>query len=241
MQQPLNILICEDVEEDRQNLLKTIQSCDIPTNCTVYTNGEDLLRAYIPQRYDLILSDIFMSNMSGIETIKNIRQIDKTIPVAFVTSSLDFALESYRLSALKYIEKPFKKEAVQEILNLALLQKMARPSLKIQKNGKEKLVLFTSILYFEQHSHKLTIHFNDGSSEEFYEKLSALLPQLPEQTFFNCHKSYCVNLSYVRHIDSDVKCFVMEDMTNVPIRRESFAQAKTALANYLFENTRLSE
>ena len=229
------------MEDDRQNLLAAIQACDIPTNCTVFTNGEDLVKSYIPQKYDLILSDIFMSNMSGIDTIREIRKKDKLIPVAFVTSSLDFALESYRLSALKYIEKPFQKEAVEEILNLALLQRLARPSLKIQKSGKEQLILLSSILYLEQHSHKLTIHYADGSSEEFYEKLSSLLPQLPEDTFFNGHKSYCVNLSFVRHIDSEVKCFVMENMDNVPIRRESFVQAKAALANYLFDNTRNSK
>ena len=240
MQQPLNILICEDVKEDLQNLLEAIKACPILTNCTVFSNGEDLIRAYTPQKYDLILSDIYMSKMNGIETIQKIRQIDKNIPVAFVTSSVEFALESYRLSALKYIEKPFQKEAVQDILQLALLQKLAQPSLKLQKNGKENSITFSSILYFEQHSHKLTIHYTNHSSEEFYEKLSNILSQLPEKHFFHCHKSYCVNLAYVRHIDSEVKCFVMEDMTNVPIRRESFVLAKSALANYLFESTRLN-
>lgn len=45
------------------------------------------------------------SELSGIETVKLIRQKDKDIPVAFVTTSKEHTLESYRLSAIKYIEK----------------------------------------------------------------------------------------------------------------------------------------
>ena len=238
MQQPLDIIICEDMEEDRTALLKMIQSCNIPTNCTIFTNGEDLVKSFVPQMCDLILSDIYMSGMTGIDAISEIRKIDKTVPVAFVTSSLDFALESYRLSALKYIEKPFKKESVEEILRLALLEKSSIPSLNIQKNGKERKIPFRDILYFEQHSHKLLVHFENGNVEEFYEKLSNILSQLSNQPFFNCHKSFCVNLTFVRYIDSDVKCFVMQDNSNVPIRRESFVQAKNTLAEYLFNSTR---
>lgn len=240
MQQPLDIIICEDMEEDRTALLHMIESCNIPVNCTFFTNGEDLVKSYTPQKYDLILSDIYMSGMTGIDAITEIRKIDKSVPVAFVTSSLDFALESYRLSALKYIEKPFKKENVEDILHLALLEKSSIPSLNIQKNGKERNIPFRDILYFEQHSHKLIVHFEDGSTEEFYEKLSNILPQLSDQPFFNGHKSFCVNLTYVRYIDSEVKCFVMQDNSNVPIRRESFVQAKNTLAEYLFNTTRQS-
>ena len=238
MIETLNIIICDDIQSDLNHLLEIIHSCSYKTNCITFTSGEQLVAAYQPLKYDLLLTDIYMDGMNGIEAVSKIRKIDKNIPVAFVTSSLDFALESYRLSALKYIEKPYKKEDVEEILRLAMLQKQNIPSLQLQKNGKERKIPFTNILYLEQHSHKLIVHLLDGSNEEFYEKLSNILEHLSSQSFYNCHKSYAVNLNYVQNINSEVRCFVMENNDNVPIRRESFVQAKKTLASFLFKKTR---
>lgn len=234
----LNILICEDMKSDQEHLLELIHKSNYETDCTMFSCGEDLVAAFKPHKYDLLLTDIYMEGMTGIEAVTKIRELDKDIPVAFVTSSLDHALESYRLSALKYIEKPYKKSAIEDILHLALLEKKSIPSLIIQKNGKDKNIPFNDISYLEQHSHKLIVHFFDGTTEEFYEKLSNILVQLDGQNFINCHKSFAVHLPFVRSIDSDVRCFVMDDNSNVPIRRESFVQAKKTLANFLFEKTR---
>ena len=228
MIETLNIIISDDIQSKLNHLLEIIHSCSYKTNCITFTSGEQLVAAYQPLKYDLLLTDIYMDGMNGIEAVSKIRKIDKNIPIAFVTSSLDFALESYRLFALKYIEKPYKKEDVEEILRLAMLQ----------KNGKDRRIPFSQILYLEQHSHKLTVHLLDGSSEEFYEKLSNILEQLKDQPFYNCHKSYAVNLNYVQNINSEVRCFVMENNDNVPIRRESFVQAKKTLASFLFKKTR---
>ena len=71
-----------------------------------------------------------------------------------------------------------------------------------------------------------------------YGKLSDLNEQLPEEQFFIPHKSFVVNLSFVRYIDTELKCFAMGNHTNVPIRRELLTKAKNTLENYLFNRTR---
>ena len=62
--------------------------------------------------------------------------------------------------------------------------------------------------------------------------------QLPAELFFLPHKSYAVNLSYVTRIDTSLKCFVMTDDTNIPIKRELSGKAKKALERYYFDHTR---
>lgn len=236
--EPLKIAICEDTHSEEEKLLALINKSNVPTSCTVFTSGEALLKAYEPQAFDLLLMDIYMGGMTGVEAVSKIREIDEDIPVAFITTSTDHALESYRLSALKYIEKPFKQKDVEEILKLAQLKKSNVPALMIKRNGKAEKIPFSQILFLEQQTHQVNINLKNGDTVQIYEKLSTLLPQLAEQDFFSPHKSFSVNLSFVRFIDMELKCFVMQNNKNVPIRRESISKAKKALEGFLFHRTR---
>ena len=238
MKEALRIAICEDTKKDEDLLLQLLEKNCIPTVCTVFHSGEELVEAYCPQDYDLILTDIYMNGITGIDAVTKIREIDEDVPVAFVTTSTDFALESYRLSALKYIEKPYTEKDIDIILRLAQLEKDNVPSLTIHKNRQEEKIPFSQILYLEQHTHLLTIYLKNGSSVEIYEKLSTFIPELTEQGFVSPHKSFSVNLSFVDYIDTEFKCFVMQNGKNIPIRRESMGKAKKALEDFLFSRTR---
>ena len=240
MQEPLKIAVCEDTSADRSRLVQILQTAAIPTQCTVFADGEALLEAFRPQAFDLLLADIFLGEgkMTGIETVSRLRDLGSDIPVAFITTSTDYTLESYRLSALKYIEKPFKPEDLNDILTLALLKKNSAPALVVQKNGRDERIPFSQIVYLEQQKHRLHIHQTDGTVLQVYERLTPLLSLLPPQDFFCPHKSFAANLAHVCSIDAELKCFVMDDGDNVPIRRESMGQAKKALENYLFGWTR---
>ena len=136
MPDALKIAICEDEPNQKNMLLKLLDESNIENTSVVFANGEDLLADFKQGKYDLILMDIYMeSELTGIDTIRLIRKKDKDIPVAFVTTSKDHALESYRLSAMKYIEKPYSKESIEDILHLAVLKKNDVPALFVQRNG----------------------------------------------------------------------------------------------------------
>ncbi|MEG1269653.1 MAG: response regulator, partial [Oscillospiraceae bacterium] len=104
-----------------------IEKSGIPASCTTFESGEAFLQDYRAEKYDLIFMDIYMARITEIETVTAIREIDGAVPIAFVTTSTDHTLKSYRLEALKYIEKPVKKKAVQELLSLAQLKKENTP------------------------------------------------------------------------------------------------------------------
>ena len=233
------VMIVEDQRIHREymeNIVKYSDSYELVTSVT----AADLAASVCTDtKIDLILMDIYMdSELSGIETVKLIRKKDKDISVAFVTTSKDHALESYRLSAIKYIEKPYSKENIEDTLRLALLKKQDVPSLLVQKNGSLQKIPFADIIYIEQQVHKIFICINNNEDVYIYGKLSDLNEQLPEKQFFIPHKSFAVNLSFVRYIDTELKCFAMVNHANVPILRELLTKAKNTLENYLFNRTR---
>ena len=240
MLEPLNIALCEDTKSEAEKILEILKTCTIPNQCTFFQSGEELLKIYEPQKFDLLLMDIFMDGISGIDTVEKIREIDEYIPVAFITTSTDFTLESYRLSALRYIVKPFKQKDIEGILYLAKIEKDNIPCLIIHKNGNEEKIRFSNIIYIEAQSHNLMIHLKSGEIIKIYKKLSDIIPQLNEDMFFIPHKSFAVNIDEVQCINDELRCFLMSNDKNVPIRREVMSKAKKAFENKLFYNTRRS-
>lgn len=238
MEEALKIAVCEDTKSEEENLLALLDAADTPVECAVFRSGEELLEAYRPQMFDLLLMDIYLGGITGVEAVAKIREVDEEVPVAFITTSKDHALESYRLFALKYIEKPFRKKDIDDILRLARMERDAAPALTVHLNRSERRIRLAQILYLETQADKVAVYLKTGETVQVYEKLSSLLPQLDGQPFFIPHKSFCVNLAGVDYLDPEFKCFVMQNGNNVPVRRDLMREAKRTLESFLFARTR---
>lgn len=236
--EPLNLAICDDLPEERKALLALLEQAPIATNCTQFGSSEELLEAFRPGKFDLLLIDIYMDGMTGVEAVQKIREMDEHIPIAFTTTSTDHTLESYRLSVLKYLEKPVQQKEIDDLLRLVKLQKDSAPRLAIQQNGKTQKLPLSELMVLEQQGHHVVLSLKGGSTIQLYGKLSDLLPQLDGQPFFCPHKSYCVNLAFVRGINEEYQCYEMADGKKVPISRTNRAKAKRAWEDYLFARTR---
>ena len=234
----LNIAICDDNLDDINNLLKIISLSNIPTTCTTFKSGEDLLNNYSIETYDLIIIDIIMEGITGIETIHSIRIIDENVLVAFATSSLDYTLESYRLDAVKYIEKPVNNKKIFDLLELAQLKSKNKPSFSFKKNNEDYNIPYNRIVYLEQQGRNLLIHISGNNIIEINEKIDKIASQFLHQSFIRCHKSYLVNLAYIKSLNKDLSVFEMKEGGNVYIRRESMSLSKKTYEDYLFNKTR---
>ena len=234
----LNIAICEDNRLELTYLLDLINENDIPTTCTTFNSGEEFLKNYEVGMYDLIYMDIYMKGMSGIDTIKAIREIDSDVLVAFTTTSLDFTLESYRLDAIKYIEKPASKKVVNDLLELSLLKITNKPCFSFTQGSTAMSIPFCRIVYIEQQGRTLFIYATGNFIFQTNEKIDKIEHLFESQSFIRCHKSYLVNLNFIKSLDKDLSVFIMKEGGNVHIRRESITFAKNAYENHLFNKAR---
>lgn len=236
--EPLNLAVCDDLPEEREKLLALLEQAPIATICTQFGSSEELLEAFRPGKFDLLLMDIYMNGMTGVEAVQKIREMDESIPIAFTTTSTEHTLESYRLSVLKYLEKPVGQKDINDLLHLVKLQRDSAPRLAIRQNGAAQRLPLSELLCLEQKGHHVVLSRKDGSVLQLYGKLSDLLPQLEGQPFFCPHKSYCVNLAFVRGINEEYQCYEMADGKKVPISRTNRAKAKRAWEDFLFAQTR---
>ena len=164
---------------------------------TPFTDGEQIAREYAPE-FDLILMDIEMGAMNGMEAAKKIRGADEEVTIIFITNMPQYAIEGYRVGALDYILKPVSYPAFEGSLARAIshMKKQEEHYLIIHmKNGSRKLPL-SRVLYIDVMDHDLCYHTLDG---EFMTKASmrSVLQTLEGEPFFQCSKGYVVNLAHV--------------------------------------------
>ena len=95
--EPLRLAICDDLPEEREKLVSLLEHSSIPAAYSQFESSEDLLEVFRPGKFDLLLMDIYMNGMTGVEAVRKIREMDETIPIAFTTTSTEHTLESYRL------------------------------------------------------------------------------------------------------------------------------------------------
>lgn len=234
----VRVAVCEDNPLDMALIVNHINSSGYSLLLDTFTSGEDLLSSFFTKKYDLIFMDIYMEGMKGIDAAAKIRSMDNDVILAFTTTSLDHTLESYRLGALKYLEKPISPIMIQDTLEIAFIKYESSRFISLVFNGKKQKINLDAIIYFEQKNQMVDINTTEGTILTCQAiKLSQIYPML-SSNFIRCHHSYIANLANVSGLDKELKVFNMVNGDNVYIRRQDIKKATIAYENYLFATTR---
>lgn len=238
----LQIAVCEDDPYDAALLESHIEKSGVPAQRHGFGSCEELLSGFTAGKYDLIFMDIYMKNTQGvhaaqgIEAAAKIRIIDKNVIIAFTTSSPDHTREGYQLKAFRYLEKPLMTNDVKETLELALTQRKNRPFITITTTGGgHEDIPLDSIIYFEQQNYVIEVYTTSRVLRTSKSaRMDNLESRLPSPPFLRCHRSYLVNLDYVRRADKELNAFIMKNGGRADIGRGRFAICKSE-----FEKRRL--
>lgn len=182
---------------------------------------------------DLLLLDIEMPGMDGMELARRLRQAEECINIIFVTGNPDYALEGYDLEAVSYIMKPVRRERLQAALGRARDRIARRAAVLVPLSGGEVERLYVSdICFLESDGHMSFVWKKDGTR-----LVSKMGIQQLEQELLNCsdaffkpHRSYFINLDHVERIGKkDVR---MRNQMLVPIARGKWEPLNQAYMEY---------
>lgn len=200
----LKIAVCDDEIHQRIPLIHMIEKAlnlkNIQYLLYQYESGEELLQSKL--EINLYFLDIRMDKLSGIETAKKIRKSNEKAIIIFITALKEYVFESFDVRAFHYLLKPVAEEKLREILYSALSQFEESDKFILAKTISQSTKIFIKdILYIEAQLRKIKIH-TTYDVIEYYHKLSDIEDELKNCNFFRCHKSYIVNLKYVRSYDA---------------------------------------
>jgi len=134
--QSLTLLYAEDEVGIRQNIADSLRY--YVKEVYEAKDGEEAYSIYLEKKPDIILSDIHMPNVNGLDFIKKVREVNRTIPVVMITAYTDkeYLLEAVELHMEKYIVKPIDLDELFEVLNkcIDILDSNKKISLKVDEN-----------------------------------------------------------------------------------------------------------
>ncbi len=175
--------------------------------------------------FDLVLMDIEMPNMNGMEGARRLREIDHSAKLIFVTNMAQYAAKGYEVEAMDFLVKPvvysdfaFKMKRVQNAIRAGRKRELLIPIAGgiVRENADE-------LVYVEVIGHRLTYHFMDrtveargtiGSTEEALKDLHLMRP----------HNSYLINPKFIDRVQSYTVTVNGEELSISRNRRKDFLQ-----------------
>lgn len=234
----LHVAICDDDKVLLGNLDREVElwAQEEQALCSVelFATAEAFLFAWEEKRdIEILLLDIEMPGMDGMELARRLRRRGERLGIIFVTGNPDFALEGYDLEAVSYLVKPIKRDRLRAALNRAVRQTGSRKALLVSiAAGEVEKVYVSDIRLLESRGHETVLLMRDGREIACKEPLRQLEQELgeSEEAFFKPHRSYVINLGYVdRMTKKDVR---MEGGTLIPIARGKWEELNRAYMRY---------
>lgn len=202
----IRVAIVEDDEEERVRLrecLRMLESGDLRFHITEYPSGTAFIGQYQPV-FDLVFMDIEMPGMDGMETARELRKMDASVLLIFVTNMAQYAIAGYEVDALDFILKPVNRYsfAIKMKRAISRIPKRTEEYVGVKCEGELRQVEISSIRYLDIDGHYVVYHTTEGELRE-YGTLKEVYGKLNRSTFVFVNRSCLVNLYHVSAVSKN--------------------------------------
>ena len=202
----MRIGICEDEIELQKKLGEIIQKLPKSNNCKIeyYLSGEALLHALKQKTFDVYFLDIELQSegIDGYALAKEIRKLQPSAILIFITSHVEYACEAYELDVLRFLRKPLDEEKFKEAFSKAIEIWEKGNNFFVYKQGERlQKVKKRDILYFDVYGKEIRAKLCSGKEIIYKGSLRKVMEELDGSGFAQCYKSIYVQLSYVQYVE----------------------------------------
>lgn len=233
----LRIAICDDEEKmvslnaeiTEQCLKEAVAAGEIKT----YGSSDNLLYDIAEDRFffDLILLDIEMPGVTGMELAAKIKPVLPDVKIIFITSHIEYAIDAFELSIFRYVPKSELERrlptAVTDALKLILLEEGRVYT--IRTSSRLERIPYKDILYIERDGKNARIVTASGVSK-VRSTLQGVYDELKAEEFLFIDRGCIVNMIHIMQISSGSA--VLKDGTRLPVSRSHLAEVKEQINNY---------
>ncbi len=235
----LKIAVCDDdtffLGQAEHAVKRWAEEQDLTVELQLFDNGDSLLTVSRTEQFDVLLLDIMMPLFNGMELAYVIRETNTAVKIVFLTSSPEFAVESYDVKASGYLLKPLQYEKLCSVLDDCKAPQDEESPHIIAKipQGYHKIYL-SEIECLEAQNKKTIFHLCSGKVQDALGTFSNYAKPLTiENGFFKCHRSYIVSIPQVDHFNT-AQIRTRSGM-QVPIARGYGKEFKEVYFAYMFQ------
>lgn len=246
----MKIAICDDEVRCLDQVLAVANEYvkdrkDRVLSITHFSHPEDLLEsAEKIGGYDFYILDIIMPHMNGIQLGVKLRDNGYDGKIIYLTSSEEYALDSFRARAFDYIIKPIKKDVFYKVMDEAIIATAAKKDKTIVVKTKtvSMKLNYEQILYVELNKRVLVFHMKGGKEVEsillrttFSEAVAELIA---DKRFAQCGASMLLNMNRIEGLENEIVSF--DDDSRVHMSKKNCRELRVLWTRYLFEEASLS-
>ncbi|MEB1805886.1 MAG: LytTR family DNA-binding domain-containing protein [Bacillaceae bacterium] len=204
MDTKIRVIIAEDnadAQEIMVSLIKPLKTFEV---IDIVDNGESLLESNVDLRPNLIIADIHMPKLNGIEAMSSCLKINPDLKFIYTTAYDEYAVKAFDLNAVDYVMKPIKKDrlyiALEKVKTLLFKKDQIEKKkiLTIKMDNTSYFIHFSKIICIEKVNRKTVIH-TEEQKYQTNESLESIIKRLNSH-FMRTHRSFIVNVNYISHI-----------------------------------------
>lgn len=238
----MRIAICDDESVCRARILDladdyAAQRQDREVVFEVYESAAELLGA-VRERgaFDICVLDIVMPEMNGIQLGQALRDLGCDSRIIYLTSSDEYAIDSFRIRAFHYLLKPVERTSFFTVLDeaIASIQIIKDKSFIVRTRDGDARMTYDSILYAELNSRTVKYHLKDGKTVESVTLRSTFIEAVQElladSRFILCGAGLTVNLHHIVSVQGDEAVF--EGGERVFLSKKACRELRTAWNDY---------
>ena len=189
----MNIAIIDDISTDAEALkniaVSYFEKKQIRAEICHFFSAEEFFEDYQPGKFQILFLDIYMNGMTGMEAARRIRRQSDDCILVFVTTSSDFAVESYDVGASYYLLKPFQPEKLCSILDsFQSRHLLASRYIEVVSDRIPIRVPLRSILYADTFRNAVCLHTDAGPVRSYltFHKFEEQIRDCPN--FLSCYR-----------------------------------------------------
>ncbi|MGL5507674.1 MAG: LytR/AlgR family response regulator transcription factor [Paraclostridium sp.] len=230
----IKIALCDDEKQQRsiikQYIHNTVKMQVDEYEILEYHSGDNLLKNY-PMNMDILILDIQMDKLNGMETARRIREFDNNVEIIFITGLWEYVQQGYEVRAYRYLIKPveysdFKKQfelCVSEIL------KYKKNNIIVGYKGESNKISINDIFYVETEGRNTIIHTEKDSYKSNL-GINKIEKELDRNIFFRSHNSFLINL---QHLTKIKQSSVSLGEVDIPVSRHRLKELKLQFTRIL--------
>lgn len=173
----------------------------------LYASGKELLdKADAEFLYDILFLDISMEELDGLQTAERIRKLSETVCIVFVTAYITYALEGYKVGAVRYLlkEEDSLESSLKECLDTIMERLNKEEAMcEFEFQGGKKRMKADAVLYVESRLHKVHFYVAEDGVKEYsrYDRLDEVEKELRQYGFCRVHQSFLVNMKHAKSVE----------------------------------------